>query len=314
MRVKCRAPPHVFRVGADPLISICLDVTDQSDIESIRVMNIAGTVGTGCHGRSKLDGFLHCMESDIAGAGNRYLHAFKALAVLLQHALCKIDRAVPRRFTSCQRAAIAQSLACQHARLIPVGEAFELSEHVADFALANTDISRRHIGIFANMTPEFGHEGLAETHQLAIRASFRIEVGSALAATDWHAREAVLENLLKGEKLDDSNIHGRMEPCAPLIGTQGGIELNTESAIDPHLSLIIDPGDPENDLPFGFAQALDQSLIEIGRMLGDNRSQTFQDLPDRLVKFRFAGIALQDVMQDGFEFLVEMGHGRFPNN
>lgn len=105
-----------------------------------------------------------------------------------------------------------------------------------------------------------------------------------------------------------------MEPCAPLIGTQGGIELNTESAIDPHLSLIIDPGDPENDLSFGFAQALDQSLIEIGRMLGDNRSQTFQDLPDRLVKFRFAGIALQDVMQDGFEFFVEMGHGRFPNN
>src|SRR5690606_26143340 len=102
------------------------------------------------------------------------------------------------------------------------------------------------------------HERLAETHDLVIRAAFRIEVRPALAAADRHAGQCVLEGLLKTEELDGAEIDRRVEPQATLERAERRIELHTEAAIDVHLAAVVHPRHAEDDLPLRLADLLDQ--------------------------------------------------------
>ena len=61
------------------------------------------------------------------------------------------------------------------------------------------------------MAEEFAHERLTEAHDLQIAFSFRIEIGTAFAATHGKRREAVLEHLLECEKLENAEIDGGMK-------------------------------------------------------------------------------------------------------
>ena len=160
------------------------------------------------------------------------------------------------------------------------------------------------------MTMQLGHEGLAEAHDLGVRAPARIEVGAALAAADGHARQGVLEGLLEAEKLDDADIHGRVEAQPALVGAERGIELHAEAAIDLHLALVVVPRHAEDDLPFGLADALDQPVLGIVGPLGDHRPETLQNLAHRLMEFRLAGIAAAHGVEDRIKFFVQGGHRR----
>src|SRR5690606_492774 len=150
------------------------------------------------------------------------------------------------------------------------------------------------------MAVEFGHEGLAKAHDLAIRAAAGVEVGAALAAADRHAREGVLEDLLESEELDDAEVHRRMEAEAALVGSQSRVELHAEAAVDLNLAGVVDPRDPEDDLPLRLADPLDQGIVRIIGMLGDHPAQALQHLVNGLVELSLARIAAQDLGKDGF--------------
>jgi len=160
-----------------------------------------------------------------------------------------------------------------------------LPEHEANLAAANTDIPCWHVRIFTKMPMQLGHEGLAEAHDLAIRAATRIEVRSAFAAANRQAGQRVLEDLLKTKELDDAQIDRRVETNAALVRPQRRIELNTEASVDLHLALIVDPRHAKDNLALGLADTLDQRIVGIIRMLGNHAAETFQDFTGRLVEF-----------------------------
>ena len=88
---------------------------------------------------------------------------------------------------------------------------------------------------------QFGHQRLAEAHDLAFRPALGIEVGSALAATDGQASQRVLEGLFKAQEFDDADIHRRVKAHATLVGAERGTELHAKAAVDLHLSGIVTP-------------------------------------------------------------------------
>ncbi len=78
-------------------------------------------------------------------------------------------------------------------------------------ATSNPDVTCRHIRVGANVAIELAHEALAETHDLSVRLAFRVEVGTSLSTSHRKRGQAVLEDLLEGEELEDAHVHGRVK-------------------------------------------------------------------------------------------------------
>ena len=151
------------------------------------------------------------------------------------------------------------------------------------------------------MAVQLGHEGLAEAHDLGVAAAARIEVGAALAAADRHAGEGVFEDLLKAEEFHDAEVHRGVEPQSALVGPQRRVELHAEAAVDLHPAVIVRPRDPEDDLPLGLAEPLQDGAFEELRVAVVDRAEAFENLGDGLVEFRFAGVSGQDCIPDSLQ-------------
>src|SRR3546814_18421990 len=80
------------------------------------------------------------------------------------------------------RPAIDQALTGEHTRLVTVGEALVLAEHIADLAPAHADVAGRDVGLIAQMALTFGHDGMAEAHDLPVLPVARIEIFATLYA------------------------------------------------------------------------------------------------------------------------------------
>jgi hypothetical protein len=85
-------------------------------------------------------------------------------------------------------------------------------------------------------------------------------------------------------------------------------ELNAEATVYLDLPAVIDPGNSKDDLRFRFADPLNQRLIKIVRMLGDNPAQALQHFMHCLMEFRLARVAADDFGENGLELLVDAGH------
>ena len=155
---------------------------------------------------------------------------------------------------------------------------------------------------------EFGHEGLTEPHDLALGAAARIEVGSSLSSPDGQAGQRVLERLLEAEKLDDADIDGRVEAQPSLVGPESRVELHPETAIDPHLSGIVDPRHAKDDLSLRLAEPLDQAMVGVAGMFGDDAAETSEHFLDCLMEFFFAGVTAENFSKDGFQLFVDVDH------
>jgi hypothetical protein len=66
--------------------------------------------------------------------------------------------------------------------------------------------------------------------------------------------------------------------------------------------------DTKDNLPFGLADALDQRLLEVMRVLGHHAAEALQHVMDGLVEFRLAGVTTDDRGKDGLEFFVDAVH------
>jgi hypothetical protein len=89
----------------------------------------------------------------------------------------------------------------QYARLVAVGNPLVLAEEIADLALTDPDVARGHICVFPQVAVQLGHKALAEPHHRSLAATSRVEIGTALGAADRHARQRVLDGLLKPKEL-----------------------------------------------------------------------------------------------------------------
>ena len=69
-----------------------------------------------------------------------------------------------------------------------------------------------------------------------------------------------------------------MEPQTTLVGAESRVELNAETAVDLHRSPVVHPGDTEDDLALGLADALQDLVLEVARVLLDNGLEALEDL------------------------------------
>jgi len=68
---------------------------------------------------------------------------------------------------------------------------------------------------------QFGHEALAKAHDLGVRPAARVEGRASLCATERQPRQAVLERLFKGQKLQHAFRQVAGEPESALVGADG---------------------------------------------------------------------------------------------
>ena len=303
-----RAIPLQLDIFRDPAAPDLLDLLDKIQVDTLVIDDIAAGIRTGddlsTQGLDLLDG----IDRDIARPRDDAALALEIGALLRQHRAHEECRAEAGRLLPGARAAIDQTLAGQDAGLETVVQPLVHAEHIADLARADADIASRHIGILADMTVQFGHEGLAEAHDFAVGLALGVEIRPALAAADGQAGQGILEGLLEAQELDDPDIDRRMKADPALIGAKRRVELHPEAAIDLHLIPVVDPGDAEDDLALGLADALDQGLFGIFRLPRDHPPEAFEHLANRLVKFWFCCVPVKNGAENRLEFFVNGVH------
>jgi len=153
-------------------------------------------------------------------------------------------------------------------------------------AVANPDVARGHIRVRSDVPKEFAHECLAETHDFEVALPLRIEVGPALGATHRQRRERVLEHLLESEELENAEVDRRMEPQPAFVGADRAVHLDTESAVDVDVALIVLPRDAEHDHALRLDDPLEDLGLAIFRMTLENERERLDHFLDGLVKLR----------------------------
>ena len=104
-----------------------------------------------------------------------------------------------------------------------------------------------------------------------------------------------------------------MESETALIRTDGGIELNSVSAVDLNLAVVVDPRNTEQDESLGFDDTVDHARLDnVGTPL-DNRLERFKNLSDSLKKFGLIGVALAYCIVHALEILTFELHMIYPS-
>ena len=295
---------HALCIFLDAAAMAQLDVLDHVKLNAVRIVDVAVGIGGGHNLRAEGLSLLGGEDGHVAGAGNDHGFAFKR--VIAQHAHCLggvVAQAVTGGLSASQGAAEFEALAGEHAGIL-VADALVLAEQVADLAAAHVDVAGRNVGELADMTAQFRHEGLAETHDFGIRLALRVEVGAALSAAHRQAGQGVLQNLLEAEELDDALVHARMETQAALVRADSGVELDAVTTIDLHLALIVGPCDAELYHAFRFDNALEHTRLLIFRMLRDHRFEAFENLANGLQEFRLVAVALLYLRVHALDVLI----------
>ena len=180
--------------------------------DAVGIIDIAVRTGQRDDLRAERGGLLADAPGNVAEARAGDGLALERLALVLEHLVEVVNRAVAGRLRTDQRAAVGLTLAGQDAVLPLALQATVLAEEIADLTAADTHITGRDVAVRPDVAIERRHEALAETHDLRVGLAGRVEVGAALAAADGQAGQAVLEDLLKAQKLDDALVHGGVEP------------------------------------------------------------------------------------------------------
>ena len=188
-----------------------LDLPEQLQVDAGLVDHVSARIRAGDHLGAELLGLRGGVDRDIARAGDRHRLAVEAQAASAEHAIGEHHESVAGGLGAHQRTTPGQALAGQHAGVIAIGDPAVLAEHVADLASADPDVTGGNVGLRTDVVGEFGHERLAEAHDLAVGTPVRVEVGATLAAADRQPRQRVFEDLLEAQELDDAQIHGGVE-------------------------------------------------------------------------------------------------------
>lgn len=102
-----------------------------------------------------------------------------------------------------------------------------------------------------------------------------------------------------------------MEPQSPLAGTDGRAELHPIATVHPHAAAVVNPRDPEDDLPLRLRQPLKDPRPLKPRIGIHYRLQRGKNLENRLQEFLFTGIPSFDLPVYPVNILV-LKHTYFP--
>src|SRR5208283_4512008 len=253
-------------------------------IDAVGIIDHAVGIGDRDRLRAEVKQLLDGVLRDIAAARYQAGLAIERFFAGLQHFLREVHAAIASGFRTDQRTAPVQPLAGEHAgEFIP--DALVLAEQETDLATTHADIAGRNVGVRANVAAQFGHEALAEAHDFVVALALGIEIRSAFAAAHGQRGQRVLEDLLEGKELQDAEIDGGMEAQAAFVGADRAVHLNTETAIDLDIALVIKPRYAEHQDALGFHDALEDPRGNIFRMSLQHQTQRLEYFLDCLMKF-----------------------------
>ena len=152
---------------------------------------------------------------------------------------------------------------------------------------------------------QFGHETLAETHDLQVALALGIEVAAALAAADRQRCQRVLEDLFEAEKFQDALVHARVESQATFVRSDRAAELDAESSVDVDRTRVINPRHAKLNQSLRLDEPFENSGLAILRVSVNDRFERFGDLPNGLEKLDLSGVAGLD---PDHELIGESGH------
>ena len=90
-----------------------------------------------------------------------------------------------------------------------------------------------------------------------------------------------------------------METKSSFIRADGTVELYTIAIIDLHLTIVVDPRNTEENLPFRGGQTLQQCIPPVlFLILLDNRANSGKELPDCLMKLGLSRVLGDYPLQD----------------
>ena len=302
----------MLRVLGDPSAPDVLELLDPFQLGLVdAVLVVDEAVGIrqrhGCAAQA-VD-VLHRKLCNVAGTGDEACLLVDAVLTRLEHLLGEVHGPITRRLRPDETAAPLDRLAGENAAEL-VGQLLVLPEEVADLASPNTNVASGHVSVGTDVAEQLAHERLAETHHLAVAAALRIEVRSAFPATDRDRGQPVLEDLLKGQELENAEVDRRMKAETALVGTDRAAHLDPVAAVDVDFSGVVHPGHAEHDHPLG----LDHPIQHLGlSVLGMN----FEDRPDGLghlayglMELGLARIASHNALDEVGERLVHTASGR----
>ena len=149
----------------------------------------------------------------------------------------------------------------QHAGEL-IAQPLVLAEQETDLASAHADVAGRNVGVRSDVALQFGHEALAEAHHFVVALALGIEIRSALAAAHGQRGERILEYLLKCQELQDAEIHRGMEAQSALVGADGAVHLDAETAVDLNVALIVEPRHAEHEDALGLDNSFEQCVLD----------------------------------------------------
>ena len=149
---------------------------------------------------------------------------------------------------------------------------------------------------------------LAEGHDFLVGLALGVKVRTALAAANGQAGEGILENLLKAEELENTEVHRGVEAQAALVGADGVVELHAVALVDADVAFIVHPGHAEEDHAIRLDHALEDGVALVDGIAVHDRREGFEHFARRLMKFRLAGILFDQLFQN---FLC-VGHEAIP--
>ena len=260
-------------------------------------MDEPARIGSGHDLGAQLRQLLDGVEGDVARAGHDGGLALDSVVASSQHLAHEIDAAVACGLgadqTPAKREPFARQRACE-----AVGEPLVHPEHVANLPLPDSDVSGGHIGVLADVPREFHHERVAETHHLAVSLALRIEVRPPFAPSHGQGRQAVLQDLLEPQELQNAQRHGRVEPHPALVRPDRIVELHAPGAVCPEVAVPVLPGHAEHDHPVGLGHPFQYLVLPVFRVLAAERNDRLRELLDRLVEFWLARIPPAKAMHE----------------
>ena len=238
------------------------------------------------------------IDGNVAGTGNYYGLAGKALALDLEHFFRKIAKAIAGGLNSIETAMEGERLARQHAGKF-VAQPLVLAEQVADFPCAHADIAGRHIGVRADIFVQLVHKALAKVHDFAVRLALGVKIAAALCTADRKSGQRVFEDLLKAEELDDALVNRWVKAKPTLIRADCVAELNAIADVDANAAAVIHPRDTESDQPVGLDKPVQNGSVHILGVSLQHGGQRPEYLSDGLQKFRLVRIVAVYVFHYG---------------
>ena len=243
------------------------DIIQFLAVNAVGVVDITIGVGHGEHLSALLEHLLGRVLRHIARARDEHGLALDVEAARLEHLLEEIHVAIACGLGTDKRTAKLAALAREGARKF-ARQFLVHAKHIANLASAHADVASGNVSVGTDVTAQFEHKGLAETHDLGIALATRREIRTALAAAHGERGEGILKRLFERQELEDAQVHRTVETNTSLVGANAVVVLHAVTHVGLHLALVVHPIYAKLVDAVGDAEALNEfGALELGMLV-----------------------------------------------